>query len=185
LDPAIPRYTVTAIALHWLTAALIITLVGLGWYLGALPPRSSQKPFLLGLHESLGILAAALIAARITWRAVHAPPPLPDALPRWERTAARFAHMLLYFCIIVMPLTGYVSVNFTRGPVSFFGLDLPVWAAPDRPLQKLFEDIHVATSNVLVALVALHAAAALKYWLYDRNGVFQRMLPGCRAAARP
>jgi len=34
--------------------------------------------------------------------------------------------------------------------------------------------------------IALHAAAAFKYWLYDRNGVFQRMLPGRRAGhARP
>jgi len=47
------------------------------------------------------------------------------------------ARVLLYVCIIVMPLTGYVSVNFTRRPVSFFGLDLPVWGAPARPHDML------------------------------------------------
>jgi cytochrome b561 len=173
-----PGYTTTAIALHWVIAILIVALVGIGWYMGDLPRGSTDKRFFEPLHKSLGLLAALMVLVRIAWRAGHVPPPLPQAMPAWERHAVLFSHALLYTCIVVMPLTGYLSGNFDRDPLLFFGLEIPRWSMPDRLLSRLFEQVHSATSNVLVAIVAVHVAAALKHWFIDKDGVSQRMLPG-------
>ena len=177
MDASTDRYTATAMALHWLIAVLIVVLVGIGWYMGDLPRASAGKRFFEALHESLGLLVALVVAVRLAWRAGHSPPPLLQAMPQRERHAAALLHGLLYACMVLMPLTGYLSANFDRGPLLFFGLELPRWSAPDRALSRLFEDIHTASSNVLVAIIALHVAAALKHWFVDRDGVFQRMLP--------
>ena len=37
-------------------------------------------------------------------------------------------------------------------------------------------------ATVLIAVIAIHIAAALKHLLIDKDGVFHRMLPGGRSA---
>ncbi len=175
------RYTWQAIALHWLLAILLTGLVALGLFIGKLPRGSTLKPVLLQLHESIGIIAGVFIAVRLWWRANHQPPPLTAALPAWQRHAAQFMHALLYALIVIMPVTGYASANFVKDPLLFFGWPVPQARGPDLPLAKLFENVHSAASNALIALVAAHVAIALKHWFVDRDGVFQRMLPSRRA----
>jgi len=170
-------YTWQAMVLHWLLAVLIFAQIGIGWYIGGLPRGSTLKPWLLGLHESFGMLAGMLVLVRLWWRALNAPPPLPATVPGWQQKTAQVGHALLYACIVIMPLTGYASANFDQSPLLFFGCRIPQWGWPSRPLEKLFEDIHSAASNVLVALLVAHIAIALKHWLIDKDGVFQRMLP--------
>jgi cytochrome b561 len=38
--------------------------------------------------------------------------------------------------------------------------------------------LHHRVAWILIGLVLLHVAAALKHWLWDRDGVLQSMLPG-------
>jgi cytochrome b561 len=178
VEAGAPRYTTTAISLHWLIAVLLLVLIGIGWYMNDLPRASPDKRFLEALHKSLGLLAGLLVMIRIAWRTGHAPPSLPQSMRSWELHAVRFTHALLYVCMVLMPLTGYLSANFDRDALLFFGLEIPRWSAPDRLLARLIEDIHGAFSNVLVAIIAVHVAAALKHWFIDKDGVFQRMLPG-------
>jgi cytochrome b561 len=65
--------------------------------------------------------------------------------------------------------------------VSWFGLvQLPDFVAPDEGLEELFEEAHELLVNVLLALVLLHVAAALKHQFMDRDGLLLRMLPGRR-----
>jgi cytochrome b561 len=170
-------YTWQAMVLHWLLAVLIFALIGLGWYIGGLPRGSTLKPLLLGLHESCGMLAGILVLVRLWWRALNQPPSLPATVPDWQQKAAQVGHALLYLCIVIMPLTGYATANFVKDPLLFFGYPVPQWGWSSRPLEKLFADIHSATSNVLVALLVAHIAVALKHWFIDKDGVFQRMLP--------
>lgn len=173
---ATDRYTGPAITLHWLIAALIIALIGVGWYMTDLP-KGPDRSWFFGLHKSLGLTAALLIIARVAWRISHAAPALPAFMPSLQVKLAKASHHLLYVCMVVMPTTGYLASSFTKYPIKFFGLPLPSWGWEDKALNTLFDNIHSATANVLVALIALHLAAALKHLLVDRDGVFHRMLP--------
>ena len=42
------------------------------------------------------------------------------------------------------------------------------------------EDVHGVTAALLIALIVIHVLAAFKHLLFDRDKVFQRMLPGRR-----
>jgi len=99
-------------------------------------------------------------------------------MPVWERAAARFNHLLLYACLVIMPAAGYVASNFSRFGVRFFGVALPPWGPDDPAVYAFFQAIHRTTAWVLAAAVALHLLAALKHLAIDRDRVLWRMLPG-------
>jgi len=172
------RYTKTAIALHWLLALGILLQIGLGLFLGEIPRGSPERSAWVNFHKSIGITLAALIVVRLAWRITHQPPPLPGAMPAWERIAAHANHALLYVCMVGMPLTGYIASNFSKFGIKFFGLALLApWGIDDKRIYTVFNSAHKFLALVFVALIVLHVAAALKHALVERDGIWRRMRP--------
>jgi cytochrome b561 len=188
-DPATPaRYDPVAMTLHWLIAAGVLALVVLGLWMIEIPKQPvGVRAYWFNLHKSIGLTVGLLVLVRLGWRLTHRPPPLPSSTPGWQVNAARTAHVLLYACLVVMPLSGYLGSVFSGYPIRYFGTVLPAWGWKDEALKDLFSSVHYATAMTLIALASLHVLAALKHALVDRDGVFERMLPGRRstAAARP
>ena len=106
----------------------------------------------------------------------HRPPPLPP-LPPWQRNAARAVHVLLYVCLLLQPLTGYLGSAVSGYPVLYFGMQLPAWAPRNIALKEFLSVAHLVNSCVLTAAIALHVAAALKHQFVDRDGLLARMIP--------
>jgi cytochrome b561 len=178
VSPAIPgtqwRYSRPALFLHWLVAILIVGLLGLGWYMMAIE-KEPGSDWYFNLHRSLGLTVAGLVVLRVLWRLSHWPAELPDSVAFWEEKLSLATHWLLYACMVVMPLTGYLGASYNKSGVAFFGLKLPFWAANSRELSKLFFTIHATLVWVLVAAVVLHVLAGFKHLLVDKDKVFQRM----------
>jgi cytochrome b561 len=171
------RYTGVAIALHWLIAALVVGQIAFGWYLKSVPRKTPERTVYVNLHKSSGLTIGLLILVRLGWRLTHKAPPLPASIPVWQRTAARASHFTLYGCMLVMPAAGYLASNFSKFGVNLFNaVLLPPWGVDDRRLYAMFNTIHVVTSYVFVALIALHVAAALRH-LYLRDEIFLRIWP--------
>lgn len=172
------RYSRTAMALHWVIALAVLGQIAFGWYLQTVPRLTPDRTVFVNLHKSTGLVIGILILVRLAWRLTHKPPPLPAAMPAWERRAARASHALLYACMLIMPLAGYTASNFSKFGVKLFNrIVLPPWGVDDRAVYAFFNGLHVATSYVFVALIAIHIAAALKHLFLPRYGVFRRMLP--------
>jgi cytochrome b561 len=80
--------------------------------------------------------------------------------------------------MLIMPVAGYTASNFSKFGVNFFNaVQLPPWGVDDRSLYAFFNGLHVATSYVFVALIALHLLAAMKHAIFPRHGILRRMLP--------
>lgn len=175
----VERYPPVAVMLHWLLAALILTLLASGWYMVDIPRNTPARGFFFNLHKSLGVLAGLGIVALVAWRLRHPAPPLPLRMPRWERNAAALNHGLFYVLMVVVTAAGYLTSSFSRFGPKLFGIPLPtLWE--DAALREQLADVHRVTAWVFAALIALHVAAALKHALVDRDGVLQRMLPARR-----
>jgi len=171
------RYTRTAIVLHWLIAAGLLGQILFGWYLEEVPRGTPQRSWYVNLHKSTGLTLALVILVRLSWRWLHRPPLLPTSMPEWERVAATASHRLLYACMLLMPLTGYIASNFSKYGVKYFNaILLPPWGVDDRLIYAFFNGAHVATSYVFVALIVLHILGAVRHAVL-RDGVFQRMWP--------
>jgi cytochrome b561 len=171
------RYTSTAIVLHWLLVVALLAQIGFGWFLEDVPRGTPERTIYVNLHKSTGMVIGVTILLRLYWRLTHPAPSLPSSMSRWERVAAHWSHVLLYVCMIVMPLSGYVASNFSKYGVNFFNsLKLPPWGVDDQAVYGVFNTTHVVTSFIFVTLIALHVLAALRH-LFKRDGVFGRMWP--------
>lgn len=168
------RYTRTARWLHWILAALIITLLALGWYMMTVEHEPGADS-LFNLHKSLGLAVLVLVALRIVWRLGHPVAPLPDYVPAWQKKLATATEWALYLCMAAMPLTGYLGAAHQKQPPAFFGLATPAWTQPNHDLAERLFDIHGLIAWPLVALIVLHVAGAFKHIFIDRDKVFARM----------
>ena len=175
-----PRYPVTATILHWIVAAGTIALIATGLYMVGLPRNTEQRAIWFNLHKSLGILIAAFSTALIVWRLRHRPPELPSTMALWEKRAAAVNHALFYLLMVLVAATGYLTSSFSKYGPKFFGLPLPHWGWDDPVLRSQLADWHRAGAWTFAALIGLHVLAALKHLAFDRDGVFQRMLPTSR-----
>ena len=75
------HYTATAKLIHWLMAALLFGLLGIGFYMHDLP-LSPEKLQLYSWHKWAGVTAFLLVAFRLFWRLAHRPPALPASMPK-------------------------------------------------------------------------------------------------------
>jgi cytochrome b561 len=163
-------------------AALIFTLLGVGFYMHDLP-LSPWKLQIYSWHKWAGVTAFLLVLARLAWRLGHRPPALPATMPALMQLAAHAGHGLLYLLMLAIPLSGWLMSSAKGFQTVWFGvLPIPDLLAKDKALGDLLQSIHVSLNLTLIAVVVGHAGAALKHHFIDRDDVLTRMLP--RHAAR-
>jgi cytochrome b561 len=170
------RYSGATIALHWLTAALIVANLALG--LSMVPLAISPRKLHWYLwHKSIGATVFVLTGIRLGWRAIRPPPP-PVAMPAWQQRAAAVSHAALYALMFATPLSGWLYSSATGVQVVYLGVaPLPDLVPRDPALGDVLRIVHVTLNSLLFALVCLHVAAALKHHFGDRDHTLARMLP--------
>ncbi len=173
------RYSATAIALHWLTAGLIVAGFTLGLSMVGLP-FGRQKLQWYAWHKWVGITVWLITCGRLAWRWTHPAPPM-EPMPRWQRDAAAVSHALLYGLLLVIPISGWLYSSAAGVQVVYLGLvPLPDLVSKDRALADALRTVHVTLNFTLLTLVCIHSAAALKHHFVDRDAVLTRMLPWSR-----
>jgi len=170
------RFGVVSILNHWVTAVLVLGMIGVGLYMSDLP-RGPDKSQMIGMHKSIGIIVLGLALLRLLWRMGNPLPALLGTDSAWQRRAARIAHLALYALLLVLPLTGWIMSSAGNHPVSVFGLfTLPPLVDQSKALGEAFEEIHVVLAWSLMAVLALHFVAALKHHFMDGDATLRRML---------
>jgi cytochrome b561 len=171
-------YTPTAKGLHWIIVALVLSQFAVSALMPDIGPRA-EPGTLVNLHFSLGLTIVGVMVVRLAHRLLH-PAPLEAAdAPEWERRVAKATHFVFYFVLLVGPFLGWASASSHRLPVTFFGFfTLPPLAAPRTRWANTAGDIHTVAMWTLLAIIALHAAAALYHHFVRHDGVLRRMLPG-------
>ena len=178
------RYTLTAQAFHWLTAALMLCVVPLAWVMVNMAKTDASRGWVFTLHKSFGLTILALVAVRLAWRATHPAPALPAHLARWERAMALASHWMLYLILLGMPISGYILSSAAQYPVTYFGLFTLPGLPKNAALANAADWVHVGLGQWLVyGLVALHVLATAWHVAVRRDGVLNRMLPEQRQPA--
>ena len=170
------HYSAVAVTLHWLIALLIVANVVIGiafkyHVTGAFP-----------LHQSIGLTVLGLSVLRVIWRLGHPWPPLPTAMPGWEKALAIFTFVAFYFLILAIPLLGWAAVSaHARGTPEWFGAAVPkLPVAQDHETGEQLGNLHMVLAWGAVVLVALHVAGAIKNSYFQKNHELTRMIPGLK-----
>lgn len=177
------RYADSAVAFHWITAALVLTQIALGLTFADMA-KGPERTELFTWHKTVGALILLLTLARLAYRLANPPPAFPPELPRWERIAAVWNHRLFYLLLIALPLTGLIAVSgHSNGPTTplIGGLPLPVVPGISADGSELSGGIHEVLAWSLILLLVLHVGAALKQQFFDRPGRMAGRMPPFRA----
>lgn len=167
--------------LHWLLFVLIIG----AWF--AVETREDfargtpERSEWMRLHISLGLTLFFLLWVRLGWR-LSGPVPAAVPGPRWKQRGAAVVHAALYLLLIIMPVTGLLTLQLEDRAASWFGLfEIPLVLAPDKALAEVFEGVHIELLwPTLLVLVGLHAAASLWHHFVVKDDTLRRMTwPRC------
>ena len=168
------RYDGLSILLHWITAALVVTLWTLGQTIDFFP-KGAPKIDARSTHFLLGATLAVVLIIRLAWRA-SAGRSLPLADPGWMGVAAKAVHYGLYVLVATTVVLGIFNA-WQRGDVVFNVFTIPKLVPGDVALKRTLEGLHGDFADAVLIVAGLHAAAALAHHYLLRNSVLRRMLP--------
>ncbi|AIT79896.1 cytochrome b [Novosphingobium pentaromativorans] len=170
----VEKYNLGARWFHWTLAILVI----LNLASGLLHEPLEDVIQLMTVHKSIGLIILLVTIGRIVWRLRWTKPPLPGSISPLERMAASATHLAFYALMLIMPLTGWIFSSAGKYPLSFFGLflwpKLPI--SKDGPLAGPAHEGHEILGWLMLALVVLHIAAALRHHFLLKDGILRRML---------
>jgi cytochrome b561 len=167
------RYDPNTILLHWLTAALVISLWVSEQIVDVFP--KSVQGGILSLHITLGITLALMLVVRVIWRATKGRS-LPGANSGLTEFAARAMHILLYIGVGVAVVFG-IALEWIRGDWVWGLVHVPSITPGNIDLRHTVKGYHALAANFILIVAGLHATAALFHHYVLRDGVLRRMLP--------
>lgn len=171
------RWGLVQQSLHWLMVVLVVAQLLVGMTFGGTPVDDPLWQNLFVVHGTLGFSILMVMAARLIWRVTHPVPALPNSLTSWQQKLARANHWLLYLMLIGLPIGGYMMVSLYGQQVPFFGWDLPPILPENQELAVQVKTMHSLGAGLIVVLLTLHIAAALRHGYVLKDGVLQRMAP--------
>jgi cytochrome b561 len=175
--PARERHQALTIALHWITALLVLAQIALA----VLHDQSNDAEIrrgVLAAHRSLGVVIWYLVIGRLTWRLVGMRlVAFPPTMSRWHQWGARLSEWGLYGLLLAQPLSGMVATVLRGQPFNLFGIQVPSLMAPDKVWAAAAQGLHTLGAYALVTLVLVHAGAAILHRVIADDGVLDSMLP--------
>lgn len=169
-------YGLTQILLHWTVFAAIAFLIPLGLWMTELDYYDAWYNRGPDLHRSVGVLLGMLIVARVVARLLQVRP-TPLTTSRFERVAAHAVHALLYALPLLLVISGYLLSTADGRAIDVFDwFSIPATLQGLERQEDIAGDVHFVLAMVLLALVVVHAAAALRHHIVLKDATLRRML---------
>ena len=171
------HYGWISVGIHWLTALCVFGLFALGLWMVDLSYYDDWYKLAPFIHKSIGVILFLLTLFRLVWRHVTVK---PDALPEhssWEKKAARLTHGLLYVLLFCVMLSGYLISTADGRPVEVFSLfSVPAVLQGIDKQEDIAGVIHFVLALLMMSVVFIHALAAIKHHVVDKDRTLKRML---------
>lgn len=176
---------VGSVILHWLSAILVFTALLAGiyavYYAGCCGPARTST-FLLHAYAGLSLLG--LVVARLVFRAFFPWPP-SEKTAKFNPSAivATALHWLLYFMMLMIPLTGWIVASamgccvYVPGLPNVNDLSLGMTDVNLADVGAAYQ-VHVFMAWTIMALISMHVAAALFHHFILKNDTLKHILPG-------
>jgi len=169
------QFTASMRFLHWLMAAMVLTMLGIGVAMVASPGCYHT---LVSIHRPLGTAILLLVVIRYANRRFSAMPPFPATMSSQERFVASASELAFYTLLFVEPVVGWGMLSAARYPIVLFGSLHLFPILPHSPmLFAVLRKAHTVLAYLLFLMFIAHLGAILFHTLIVRDGLFNRMAP--------
>jgi cytochrome b561 len=169
-------YGLVSIAIHWVSAVLILFLFGLGIYMTGLSYYDDWYHKGPELHVSLGLVVLLIMLVRVIWRLVNSLP-VDLSNQKIQNLTARLVKFGFYAFIFIVLISGYLVTTAEGQPASMFNLiKFPVLAQLNSQNVDIAGVLHEYVAWGIIILVVLHTAGALMHHFVMRDRTLVRML---------
>lgn len=165
--------------LHWLMAAMILLMFMAGMGFANAVTEQEHMTMLIG-HSSIGTVMSLLLIIRITKRFVVRSKRPVHELPQRQKAMAKSVQLGLYLCMVVIPVSGYLTANLHTLPVMLFGvfqLNSNNGVLSESAFQQM-RVIHESAILCLSVLLILHIGGALYHKFIKKDKVMNSMTRG-------
>lgn len=159
--------------MHWMLALLIISMLIVGFTMESYP--DNYKRFTYNLHKSFGLTIFFLVLLRWVIRLQSKIPPAPRAIPKSQQLAAKYAHYVLYTCMLLMPISGYLMSTGGGHPVAWFGIETQPLIEKNKAVYGIAQEAHFIIGLVFASFISLHLLGTIKHHLFDKIPILNRM----------
>lgn len=176
------RYGAFTKTLHWVVFLLLVNQFVAAASMLTMESWETRLGFaqstLYEWHKSVGLVAFVVALIRYVWRRAT---PLPDWAPNMspaEQQAIHWIERLLYLCMFVMPVSGFVFVMAGDYPIDFFAQGrLPNVIGVHPTLSLLAQWTHRITAWLLVATLVGHWGVGVRHQWMHGDRYLHRILP--------
>ena len=158
---------------HWLSAAVLLAQIPLGFYLVDLD-FSEKRLFIENVHVTIGLGIFYLTILRLIYKLFNPTPALGNSVFIGQRVIAKLNHILLYLSILVITTSGALKKLFNGEMLDLFFFDLEI--KDNFDLAELFYEIHIFGNYTLIVLILLHISAVIIHKILFKENLLKRIL---------
>ena len=173
LTNTITEYGTFSKIFHWLSAALLIVQIPLGFYLVDMD-FSEVRLTVESLHVTLGISIFYLTILRLIYKTLNPTPPLQSSIFTGQKLIAKLNHYLLYISILTITISGALKKLYNGEELDIFFLKLEI--KDNFELADIFYEIHIIGNFTLIGLITLHISAVIIHKLFFKENLLKRIL---------
>ncbi len=161
---------------HWIIVLLVFGMLIYGFLMGYLPKE--YKGLGYNIHKLTGLTILTLMILRTLWALKNPKPRLPSGAPLWQIAAERLMHFGFYVVLLAMPVVGWVMSSAAQKAPHLWGYSLALPMGKNKALAHQMSTIHEILAYVIIAMIVIHVAAALRHHFVKKDNILVRMLPG-------
>ena len=158
---------------HWLSAAVLVFQIPLGFYLVDMD-FGEKRLTIESIHVALGLGILYLTILRLIYKSFNATPALQNSIFPGQKIIAKLNHFFLYISILVITISGALKKLYNGEELDMFFFNLEI--KDNFELAEIFYEIHIIGNYILLALITLHISAVIIHKLLFKENLLKRIL---------
>ncbi len=158
---------------HWLSAAVLIIQIPLGFYLVDLD-FDEKRLTIESIHVLLGLSIFYLTLFRLIYKIFNPTPSLKNSIFPGQLLIAKLNHYFLYISIFIITISGALKKLFNGEILNIFFYNLEI--KDNFDLAEKFYDIHIIANYILITLIFLHILAVLVHKFIFKENLLKKIL---------
>ena len=173
LSNSLTEYGTISKIFHWLSAAVLIIQIPLGFYLVDMD-FSEKRLTVESIHVILGLSIFYLTLLRLIYKIFNPTPSLQNSIFSGQKIIAKLNHIFLYIAILTITISGALKKLYNGEELDIFFFNLEI--QDNFNLAEIFYEIHILSNYTLITLISLHIFAVLIHKVLFKENLLKRIL---------